>query len=187
MPKLCGAAWAKQREPWSLVTEQCGFGVWPMTGLKTPGSAWIITTRCNTWRWWDGPCLAKTKPSSGSGSNPWLSNSRTNRRSKSSVNWKIFWRNCRRESRAEVVQREVNYFHEHQDRMDYRAGRRRGEPIGSGAIESTCRQAQCRFKRPGQYWSQRGDESLLCLETFRRNGRWHLLFPHNRHFDHSKN
>src|ERR1700677_1402898 len=88
---------------------------------------------------------------------------------------------------AEVVQREVNYFHEHQDRMDYRAGRRRGEPIGSGAIESTCRQAQCRFKRPGQYWSQRGDESLLCLETFWRNGRWHLLFPHNRHFDHSKN
>jgi hypothetical protein len=88
---------------------------------------------------------------------------------------------------AEVVQREVNYFHEHQDRMDYRAGRRRGEPIGSGAIESTCRQAQCRFKRPGQYWSQRGDESLLCLETFWRNERWHLLFPHNRHFDHSKN
>jgi len=88
---------------------------------------------------------------------------------------------------AEVVQREVNYFHEHQDRMDYRAGRRRGEPIGSGAIESTCRQAQCRFKRPGQYWSQRGDESLLCLETFWRNGRWHLLFPHNRQLDPSKN
>jgi len=88
---------------------------------------------------------------------------------------------------AEVVQREVNYFHEHQNRMDYRAGRRRGEPIGSGAIESTCRQAQCRFKRPGQYWSQRGDESLLCLETFWRNGRWHLLFPHNRQPDPSKN
>jgi hypothetical protein len=88
---------------------------------------------------------------------------------------------------AEVVQREVNYFHEHQDRMDYRAGRRRGEPIGSGAIESTCRQAQCRFKRPGQYWSQQGDESLLCLETFWRNGRWHLLFPHNRQLDPSKN
>jgi hypothetical protein len=87
----------------------------------------------------------------------------------------------------EVVQREVHYFHEHQDRMDYRAGRRRGEPIGSGAIESTCRQAQCRFKRPGQYWSQRGDEALLCLETFWRNGRWHLLFPHNRQLDPSKN
>ena len=88
---------------------------------------------------------------------------------------------------AEAVQKEVNYFHEHQNRMDYRAGRRRGEPIGSGAIESTCRQTQCRFKRPGQYWSQQGDEALLCLETFWRNGRWHLLFPHNRHFDLSKN
>ena len=88
---------------------------------------------------------------------------------------------------AEAVQKEVHYFHEHQDRMDYRAGRRRGEPIGSGAVESTCRQAHCRFKRPGQYWSQRGDESLLCLETFWRNGRWPLLFPHNRQLDSSKN
>jgi hypothetical protein len=88
---------------------------------------------------------------------------------------------------AEAVQKEVDYFHEHQDRMDYRAARHRGEPIGSGAVESSCRQAQCRFKRPGQYWTQRGDEALLCLETFWRNGRWHLLFPHNRRFDPSKN
>jgi hypothetical protein len=88
---------------------------------------------------------------------------------------------------SEGVEKEVNYLREHQDRMDYRGGARRGEPIGSGAVESTCRQAQCRFKRPGQYWSQRGDEALLCLETFWRNGRWHLLFPHNRHFDVSKN
>src|SRR5580658_2403374 len=88
---------------------------------------------------------------------------------------------------SEGVEKEVNYLREHQDRMDYRAGARQGEPIGSGAVESTCRQAQCRFKRPGQYWSQRGDEALLCLETFWRNGRWNLLFPHNRHFDVSKN
>lgn len=88
---------------------------------------------------------------------------------------------------AEAVQKEVDYFHEHQDRMDYRAGRRRGEPIGSGAIESTCRQGQCRFKRPGQYWTTQGDESLLCLETFWRNGRWNLLFPHHRQLDPSKN
>lgn len=88
---------------------------------------------------------------------------------------------------AEAVQKEVNYFQEHQGRMDYRAARRRGEPIGSGAIESTCRQTQCRFKRPGQFWSQQGDEALLCLETFWRNGRWHLLFPHNRQLDPSKN
>jgi hypothetical protein len=79
---------------------------------------------------------------------------------------------------AKAVQREVDYLREHEERMDYRAARRAGEPIGSGPVEATCRQAQCRFKRPGQFWSQSGDEALLCLEIFWRNGRWHLLFPH---------
>jgi len=88
--------------------------------------------------------------------------------------------------RAEAVAKEVNYFQEHQERMDYRAGRRAEEPIGSGAVEATCRQAQCRFKRPGQFWSRSGDEALLCLETFWRNGRWHLLFPHTS-FNPAKN
>ncbi|MEW6304808.1 MAG: ISKra4 family transposase [Verrucomicrobiota bacterium] len=79
---------------------------------------------------------------------------------------------------ADAVAKEVDYLREHQERMDYRAGRRAGEPIGSGPVEATCRQYQCRFKRPGQFWSQSGDEALLSLETFWRNGRWHLLFPH---------
>lgn len=90
-------------------------------------------------------------------------------------------------SAGEVVRREVNYFHEHESRMDYRAGQRRGEPIGSGPVEATCRQSQCRFKRTGQFWSQRGDEALLCLEMLWRNGRWHLLFPHASHFDPARN
>jgi len=88
---------------------------------------------------------------------------------------------------AETVAKEVNYLKEHQDRMDYRAGQRRGEPIGSGPVESTCRQHQCRFKRPGEYWRPRGDEALLCLELFWRDQRWSLLFPHNRQIDPSKN
>jgi len=87
---------------------------------------------------------------------------------------------------AIAATQEVEYFREHKDRMDYRAGRRAGEPIGSGPVEATCRQDQCRFKRPGQFRSQRGDESLLCLETFWRNGRWSLLFPHSA-FNPAKN
>lgn len=79
---------------------------------------------------------------------------------------------------AQAVAKEVAYFHQHEGRMDYRTGRQAGQPIGSGAVEATCRQTQCRFKRPGQFWSQAGDEALLCLETFWRNNRWHLLFPH---------
>jgi hypothetical protein len=87
---------------------------------------------------------------------------------------------------AEAVQREVDYLREHQERMDYRAAHRAGEPIGSGPVEATCRPAQCRFKRPGQFWTQAGDEALLCLETFWRNGRWSLLFPHTA-FDPARN
>ena len=58
------------------------------------------------------------------------------------------------------------------------AGKKRGEPVGSGTIESNCRQMQCRMKRCGQFWSIQGDEALLCLEIFRRNDHWELLFPH---------
>lgn len=79
---------------------------------------------------------------------------------------------------ADTVAKEVNYLRDHQARMDYRAAQRAGEPIGSGPVEATCRQMQCRFKRPGQFWTQRGDEALMSLEMFWRNGRWHLLYPH---------
>ena len=48
------------------------------------------------------------------------------------------------------------------------------------------RQGQCRFRRPGQFWTPAGDEALLCLETFWRNGRWSLLFPHTA-FDPARN
>lgn len=55
--------------------------------------------------------------------------------------------------------------------------------LAAGSIStmamSTCGQYQCRFKRTGQFWSRDGDEALMCLETFWRNGRWHDLFPHS--------
>ena len=82
------------------------------------------------------------------------------------------------EAHKEVVEREAAYFEKNKNRLDYKDGAARGEPIGSGAMESTCRQYQCRFKRPGQFWTTEGDEGLMALETFWRNGRWHLLYPH---------
>ena len=82
-------------------------------------------------------------------------------------------------STREVLEREAHYFENNRHRLDYAEAKLRGEPLGSGAMESTCRQYQCRFKRPGQFWSREGDEALMCLETFWRNGRWHLLFPHS--------
>jgi hypothetical protein len=90
-------------------------------------------------------------------------------------------------AQQEPARKEVNYFKEHQGRMTYAQAERLNEPSGTGAMESTCRQYQCRFKRPGQFWSQQGDEGLLCLDTFWRNGRWNQLFPHLKNCDPSKN
>jgi hypothetical protein len=79
---------------------------------------------------------------------------------------------------AKAARETIRYYRSNQERMQYAAGHRRGEPLGSGAIESTCRQLQCRMKRCGQFWSTTGDEAILCLEMFWRNQRWELLFPH---------
>jgi len=80
----------------------------------------------------------------------------------------------------ETLDREIGYFEGHKDRMDYKNAKALDQPLGSGAIESTCSQYQCRFKRTGQFWSLEGDEAFLALATLHRNGRWHRLFPHDR-------
>jgi hypothetical protein len=99
------------------------------------------------------------------------------------------------EAEQKKLQTQIEYFAHNAHRMQYKqviAARQAVEegtataeqiqlanqPLGSGAIESTCRQYQCRFKRTGQFWTTAGDEALRCLETFWRNGRWHELYPH---------
>lgn len=90
--------------------------------------------------------------------------------------------------RRAAVRAERNYLEHHRERLDYPGVQERGEPGGSGAMESTCKQDQVRFHRSGQFWTQAGDEALMCLETFWRNGRWSWLFPHvPADFDFSKN
>ena len=98
--------------------------------------------------------------------------------------------NCLHEIRAsldtlttkqrETLDGEIVYFDRHKDRMDYKNGKALDQPLGTGAMESTCSQYQCRFKRTGQFWSLDGDEAFLALQTLHWNERWHLLFPHDR-------
>jgi hypothetical protein len=90
--------------------------------------------------------------------------------------------------RRQAVQAERNYLENNRERLNYKGAKEKGEPLGSGAMESTCKQYQRRFHCPGQFWTTEGDEALMCLETFWRNGRWSLLFPHvPPDFDSSKN
>jgi hypothetical protein len=99
------------------------------------------------------------------------------------------------QAQQEKLQTQIDYFENNAHRMKYkeilqaRKARDKGtatqeqiqlanQPVGSGAVESTCRQYQGRFKRTGQFWTTAGDEALLCLETLWRNNRWPELYPH---------
>ena len=85
----------------------------------------------------------------------------------------------RRGPTGKVIQREQNYFQNHSHRMNYQEIANRGWPIGSGAVESACRQKQCRFKRCGQFWTQKGLHNLGALDEARRNHHWDELWASN--------
>jgi hypothetical protein len=85
----------------------------------------------------------------------------------------------RRGVAGKIIERERHYFATHAGRMNYQAMSRRGWPIGSGAVESACRQKQCRFKRPGQFWTAKGLRHLCALDEARRNHHWNDLWTKN--------
>jgi len=84
-----------------------------------------------------------------------------------------------RGERGKTIKREQHYFATHAKRMPYQALSRRGWPIGSGAVESACRQRQGRCKRPGQFWTARGLRHLCALEEARHNNHWDQLWLAN--------
>ena len=88
---------------------------------------------------------------------------------------------CAQQQRAvpPEVKREQEYFASHREHVHYQAMAARGCPVGSGAMESFCAQLQGRFKRCGQFWSQRGLGDLLALEVARRNLDWDALWTKN--------
>jgi hypothetical protein len=77
---------------------------------------------------------------------------------------------------GQVVRKEKKYFAGQSGRMNYQEMADRGWPIGSGAVESACRQSQCRFKRPGQFWTPLGFRHLSALDEARRNHHWDELW-----------
>jgi hypothetical protein len=88
---------------------------------------------------------------------------------------------CARQQRAvpPEVLREREYFGSHREHVHYEAMAAQGCPVGSGAMESFCAQLQGRFKRGGQFWSQRGMGDLLALDVARRNIDWDALWTRN--------
>jgi hypothetical protein len=88
---------------------------------------------------------------------------------------------CAQQQRAvpPEVTREQEYFGNHREHVHYAALAAQGCPVDSGAMESFCAQLQGRFKRGGQFWSQRGMGDLLALDVARRNIDWDALWTRN--------
>jgi len=83
---------------------------------------------------------------------------------------------ARRGEAGKIVRKEKNYFAGHAQRMNYQEIADRGWPIGSGPVESSCRQDQRRFKGPGQSWTPEGFDNLSELDQARRNNQWDELW-----------
>ena len=62
---------------------------------------------------------------------------------------------------AEKLQTEAGYFTTNQRRMQYLELREDGFPIGSGMVESGCKQFRARFAGAGMRWSRPGAEHLI--------------------------
>lgn len=71
----------------------------------------------------------------------------------------------------------IGYVAERVDRMDYPAYRQRGWQIGTGMIESTCKQlVGLRLKGPGMHWSEHGALAMTALKATDLNGDWHSFW-----------
>src|SRR6266571_92319 len=77
---------------------------------------------------------------------------------------------------GKAVRKQKNYFAGQAGRMNYKEIADHGWPIGSGPVESSCAQDQCRFKRPGQFWTPLGFRHLSALDEARRNDHWDQLW-----------
>jgi len=64
-------------------------------------------------------------------------------------------------SAAEALRREAGYFRDNYRRMQYMELREDGYPIGSGMVETGCKQFRARFTGSGMRWSRAGVERLL--------------------------
>jgi hypothetical protein len=79
---------------------------------------------------------------------------------------------CAGKPQAQAVEKELGYFVNNVDRMQYGTFRRRGFFIGSGVIEAGCKTIiGSRCKRSGMFWGEPGAENILALRCVHASRR----------------
>lgn len=78
---------------------------------------------------------------------------------------------------AEEVRKAVGYFTTHAARMEYPRFRALHLPIGSGAVESSCKTLiEEREKGAGMRWVKRDAQAVASLRALWRSGRWRTFW-----------
>ena len=86
--------------------------------------------------------------------------------------------------RREVYRQELQYFRNHEHKMDYPRYLANGWQIGSGAVESGCKRVVTqRLKGAGMRWGERGSNALCNLHALplSQAGCWDDYWSANRH------
>jgi len=79
---------------------------------------------------------------------------------------------CAGSARADAVEKELGYFIDNVERMQYGTFRSRGFFIGSGVIEAGCKTIiGSRCKQSGMFWGVPGVENILALRSIRASRR----------------
>lgn len=79
---------------------------------------------------------------------------------------------CAGQSRAAAVEKELAYFVNNVERMQYGSFRRQGFFIGSGVVEAGCKTIiGARCKQSGMFWGEPGAEHILALRCVHSSRR----------------
>jgi hypothetical protein len=86
---------------------------------------------------------------------------------------------CAGQAAADAVEKELNYFVDNINRMQYRTFRQRGYFIGSGVIEAGCKTViGSRCKQSGMFWGLPGAENILALRCINTSQRDEAFWKH---------
>jgi hypothetical protein len=83
--------------------------------------------------------------------------------------------------RLEVHRAELQYFRNHEHRMDYPRYQANGWQIGSGPVESGCKRVVTqRLKGAGMRWGERGSDAMCHLQALllSQSGQWDEFWSH---------
>jgi len=79
---------------------------------------------------------------------------------------------CAGKSQADAVEKELGYFLNNVERMQYGTFRRQGLFIGSGVVEAGCKTViGARCKQSGMFWGKPGAENILALRCIHSSRR----------------